>query len=600
MPWLGTRIMKRLLFTILPVMALIAGSASAESVYPVALMNWMVEGTFHALIVDKSQQRLTVWRVRDGEPSMVESFRCSTGENEGDKWVRGDMKTPEGVYFFCSVIDGRTLPPKYGLWAFTTDYPNFVDRRRGKNGDGIWLHGRDKPLGPRPDSNGCVALENEDLVKVSRYIRLQSTPLIVVNKLLMAPRPVIMEQEREIRDFIESWRQAWVSQDLEAYMSFYSPNFQSNWFDFRGWKEKKRRLNDRYKNIKVKLSNIYLYRQNGLITAIFNQTYASDGFRSSGIKVLYLAHERKHRIFAEDYHKPADDPFPVGPLLARAGADPEPAAPDAYDLRIRLVSTDEPEELPRDGELESPRPSAPSRGVVLQRLAQAVSGVEALPLESNERHQADTGPQRLMVAAASASLASAENLVQLPAARQRTPMSVPLPQSETRTASLPVAAGAGDRPQGMRAALTSPAPVSAPLQKKNFTKGLDTSVGKGAKSEDSSDFKQNVLKFLDDWKSTWEKKDLDRFAKMYHPDFEQGKMDYAKFVKSKKNFFRKYRTIRVNVERVDIRKVDGRILVKFVQLFQGDEYRDTGWKSMVLDESEGGAIRIRSEGWSPL
>jgi len=163
-----------------------------------------------------------------------------------------------------------------------------------------------------------------------------------------------------------------------------------------------------------------------------------------------------------------------------------------------------------------------------------------------------------------------------------------------------VAAGAGDRPQGMRAALTSPAPVSAPLQKKNFTKGLDTSVGKGAKSEDSSDFKQNVLKFLDDWKSTWEKKDLDRFAKMYHPDFEQGKMDYAKFVKSKKNFFRKYRTIRVNVERVDIRKVDGRILVKFVQLFQGDEYRDTGWKSMVLDESEGGAIRIRSEGWSPL
>ena len=178
----------------------------------------MVEGTYHALIVDKSQQRLMVWKVTEGEPAMIASFRCSTGENEGDKWVRGDMKTPEGVYFFCSVIDGRTLPAKYGLWAFTTDYPNFVDRRRGKSGDGIWLHGRDKPLGPKPDSNGCVALENQDLVKVSQFIKLQSTPLIVVKKLKLAPRSVIMEQERQLRDFVEGWRQAWESQDLDAYM----------------------------------------------------------------------------------------------------------------------------------------------------------------------------------------------------------------------------------------------------------------------------------------------------------------------------------------------------------------------------------------------
>ncbi len=60
-------------------------------------MNWMVEGTFHALLVDKSQQRLTVWQIKDGEPSVVESYRCATGENDGDKWVRGDMRTPEGV-----------------------------------------------------------------------------------------------------------------------------------------------------------------------------------------------------------------------------------------------------------------------------------------------------------------------------------------------------------------------------------------------------------------------------------------------------------------------------------------------------------------------
>ena len=129
---------------------------------------------------------------------------------------------------------------------------------------------------------------SQDLIKVSRFIRLQITPIIVVEKLLMAPRSVIMEQERELRNFIESWRQAWESKDLDRYMAHYSPNFQSCWLDFNGWKEKKRRLNKRYDSIRVKLGNVYLYRQDGLITTIFTQSYGSKGFHSSGIKVLYI------------------------------------------------------------------------------------------------------------------------------------------------------------------------------------------------------------------------------------------------------------------------------------------------------------------------
>jgi len=111
------------MITIIGILVTPVTTLAGEPVYPDCLMNWMVEGTFHAVIVDKSSQKLTVWRIDDGEPSVVETFRCSTGESGGDKWVRGDMKTPEGVYFFCSVIDGRTLPPKYGFWGFTTDYP---------------------------------------------------------------------------------------------------------------------------------------------------------------------------------------------------------------------------------------------------------------------------------------------------------------------------------------------------------------------------------------------------------------------------------------------------------------------------------------------
>ncbi len=633
------------------VIACSPGASGSEPLYPVALMNWMVEGTFHAVIVDKAQQRLSVWRIKDGEPSMVESYRCSTGENDGDKWIRGDMKTPEGVYFFCSVIDGRTLPSKYGMWAFTTDYPNFVDRRRGKNGDGIWLHGRDKPLGVKPDSNGCVALENQDLIKVSRFIRLHSTPIIVVEKLLMAPRSVIMEQERELRNFIESWRQAWESKDLDRYMAHYSPNFQSCWLDFNGWKEKKRRLNKRYDSIRVKLGNVYLYRQDGLITTIFTQSYGSKGFHSSGIKVLYITHGDKYSIYAEDYHQPVDDPFPAQTLLAKVGADPGRGSAEPNDFHIRLVSTDEPDSAPQ-GEVETPRPSAPSRGVVLDRISDRPAREVAVPhIEMNERYLNGPSPDRLIIARLMPTfvpLPSIESVTRKEKSETQVVLNTQIPQkidqkskaepiiakdkSETRVASKAQIPEKIDRGSKYRetnrivtavpharvksemiyllSSLDKMARLGHMRSRETNAKDVDEArshgsewkaVASSAKGPDKvkSD-KKAVLAFLGEWKLAWEQKNLDRFMKMYHPDFEHEGMNYEMLLKVKKNFFRKYRTIRVDVDRVEIRKAQGRVLVRFVQSFQGDSYRDKGWKSMVLAGGKDAGFRIVSEGWTAL
>lgn len=95
-------------------------------------------------------------------------------------------------------------------------------------------------------------------------------------------------------------------------------------------------------------------------------------------------------------------------------------------------------------------------------------------------------------------------------------------------------------------------------------------------------------------------KDLDRFVKMYHPDFQQSGMDYKMFIKSKKNFFRKYQAIHVEVEQLEIGKANGRWMVRFLQSFQGDEYRDKGWKTMVLAGGKAEGFRILEEGWSAL
>ena len=151
--------------------------------------NGLVPGPFvsaatgeRLLLVDKSRHRLYVF---DDSFNPIRSFRVTTGKRAGDKLERGDLKTPEGVYFFTGVIDGRELPPKYGVMALVTDYPNPIDRLAGKTGSGIWLHATDDPSRiQRPrDTRGCVVATDEDVLEIAGYVDLGRTPLVVVKEL---------------------------------------------------------------------------------------------------------------------------------------------------------------------------------------------------------------------------------------------------------------------------------------------------------------------------------------------------------------------------------------------------------------------------------
>ena len=54
----------------------------------------------NALLVDKSNHRLYVYQRDDtGQLQMVRDYYVSTGKQNGDKYLRGDLRTPEGVYF---------------------------------------------------------------------------------------------------------------------------------------------------------------------------------------------------------------------------------------------------------------------------------------------------------------------------------------------------------------------------------------------------------------------------------------------------------------------------------------------------------------------
>lgn len=155
-------------------------SRPAERV-PGALLQ-LGASTPRAVVVDKRYHRLYLFENpgRDLPPRLVRDVYVSLGSRPGNKWRRGDLRTPEGVYFITGHIPGSTLPPKYGRGAYPLDYPNPVDRRLGKTGHGIWLHGTAPEYYSRPplDSEGCVVLTNPELDELGSLLT-PGTPVVI-------------------------------------------------------------------------------------------------------------------------------------------------------------------------------------------------------------------------------------------------------------------------------------------------------------------------------------------------------------------------------------------------------------------------------------
>ena len=154
--------------------------------------------------MEKETQQLFLYSCT-GTFQEILRLNCSTGRVSGAKMVEGDNKTPEGIYFFTKIHENSELAPIYGIRAFVSDYPNFTDRSEGRGGSAIWLHGTNKILRDR-DSSGCVALENENVEKLTQYITLNRTPLIIAQKLSYTPNDPAMTEA--LQKFLSDWNNA--------------------------------------------------------------------------------------------------------------------------------------------------------------------------------------------------------------------------------------------------------------------------------------------------------------------------------------------------------------------------------------------------------
>ncbi|MBF0240908.1 MAG: L,D-transpeptidase [Desulfamplus sp.] len=223
-----------------------------------------------AIVVEKDSQTLWLYTSKDGEFIKVFEVPCSTGEVDGPKMVEGDKKTPEGVYFIKKAYDDRFLTPIYGKRAFTTDYPHFLDIKLGKTGSAIWIHGTNKILKPM-DSNGCVAMNNDDVVKLDHYIVLDETPVIITDKADYISLETSVDQRIDITSFLAKWIESLNRGSYLEHLFYYdATNYLPDMRWWAEWVEIRSRSAASKNPITALIDNIGIYKHKTHFVVLFD------------------------------------------------------------------------------------------------------------------------------------------------------------------------------------------------------------------------------------------------------------------------------------------------------------------------------------------
>ncbi len=191
----------------------------------------------HAIAVDASRSRLYLFSNEDGHLKLEANFYVSVGRLGVRKRAEGDQRTPVGVYFITSRLSASQLKDFYGIGALPLNYPNEYDRRLGKTGGGIWLHGvpPDSYARSPQSTDGCVVLSNQDLSTLLSQITPRATPVVIAEHLDWRAPSALRPDRMQVLSLLKSWQQARESGDLQRLLSFYSPQFSNGSQDFSQW-----------------------------------------------------------------------------------------------------------------------------------------------------------------------------------------------------------------------------------------------------------------------------------------------------------------------------------------------------------------------------
>ena len=279
-----------------------------------------VSGDYNIILANKASHTIYLLGHQKGQWEIVRQYPIATGQQSGPKQNAGDKRTPVGNYYIIGRKEKNELSAIYGPLSYVLNYPNEEDRKQGRTGQGIWIHGTDKDSTP-DNTSGCLALSNRDLLELSTFLGNGfGTPVVIVDdssmkspvaipKYLMLDkgRSAILEQQKNsdaiLKEILVNWKKAWESKDINHYEEFYSINeFFGQGLKWPAWREKKIRTFELYRKINVTLDKIRITDISETSAVIkFIQIYQSDLNRmENGKKLVFIKENGKWKISRED------------------------------------------------------------------------------------------------------------------------------------------------------------------------------------------------------------------------------------------------------------------------------------------------------------
>ncbi len=286
---------------------LLAGSAlSSEHDLPAYLLQ-LPDSVSDVYVADASAATLHRYAQTDEGLRLAESTYMSIGENGAGKEREWDRKTPLGIYFVVDRLDTSRMHEKYGVMAFPLDYPNVRDRLAGRSGNGIWVHGV-KPGGQRRpafDTDGCVAVPNEDLARLENTFVPAETAVIVTRTIRRAAEADRVRIADELRDAVSDWAHALAKEDPSEYLALYSEEFSYRGLSYDEWESFRTGGFNERGPAEVSIDDLLLLAEPdapGVYLSRFRQRIVTDRAETATVKRLYWRRDADGnlKIVAED------------------------------------------------------------------------------------------------------------------------------------------------------------------------------------------------------------------------------------------------------------------------------------------------------------
>lgn len=277
----------------------IVGNSFAQDFFPSNILMMDNKFAHHIILVEKATHKLYLFENFGSQPKLIKTFNTATGKFKGDKSIQGDHKTPEGIYTIYDFLSKDELYKRhgeyakiYGSGAFPMDYPNFIDQKVGKSGNGIWLHSTDDDnrIAKGLDSRGCVVVQNNDIKEISQYIELNNTPIIVVQDVFYLSKSTWERNRSDISETVNKWAKAWKEKDFKNYISAYdSEHFHDrSKGNYQAYKAYKQAVFSRPDSPQIKFDYMSIMANDQYAVVHLQQDYRSSVINDIGKKTLYL------------------------------------------------------------------------------------------------------------------------------------------------------------------------------------------------------------------------------------------------------------------------------------------------------------------------